>query len=150
MKISLPFFVFETQLTINAILKVIFRSNPQNDTRLPDVFVPRKIETIRLLPGEDQWSVRIKMWANGVYVDAVSEGCADSHYGDQYRTASLSFKVHRYMAPQAMVIIDVPVSEILQAEKKSADGISEDDPQQIEARKQQKAALQVIHRSLRC
>lgn len=154
MKISLPFFVFETLSTINSVLRLIFRDKPENLTWLWGAFIPRKIETIKLRQGSAEWAVRIKFWSNGVYIDAVSEGCADIPH-DQYKTVSLKIRAKRingykFAGPRRnWCEFEVPISDILQAENNSADRISEDQPEQVEARKRQTAAIKAIHNLLK-
>lgn len=149
MKINVPFFVFDVQWTVASILEVIFRSNPFNKTRLDRIFVPRSIETKEAKSSyKDGFASAVKMWANGVYINAVSEGYSDTQYGNHYRTVVVTIKTQKFRVWDSAgrwVRFDVPVRDILQAEKNLADGLMEEDPQQVKARTKQAAAVKAIH-----
>lgn len=116
--INLPFFVFETLHTLNRVLEVVFRSNPENNTYLSRVFIPRKIEMKKVEPRSDgsEFADKIAMWANGVYVYAVSEGYSDTRYGDQHHTMTVQIKVRRYGCRKGFLIFEVPLDDVLFAE----------------------------------
>lgn len=152
-KINLPFFVFEVLQTVNMVLEVIFRGNPENKTCLPRVFTPRSIEAKSIEPSSEgsEFGFKVSFWANGVYIDAVSEGYDSQAYGDVHRTKAVRIRARRHGSQQGFVVLEVPLEDLLLAEKYArfeADclrhGVTIPDVI-VAARARQQAALQVIH-----
>jgi hypothetical protein len=115
MKINVPKFAAELQVTLLSVLKILFAGDPENSTLLWEIFVPRKIETRTRVRRKAYELYQVRMQAPGVYVEAVCEG-RDIGGGMKYSTQGFRIKTRRRDEGGGWVEFDLPLSAFLRPE----------------------------------
>ena len=137
MKIVIPVSVSDTVHIARSVMRSILRERPRLalETRLSSGFTPRTVKISRATDF-DQWPdmatvdgdsrfIRLRMWENGLYVDAVVHEFP-THFGYQREVGWLSIRCRHRGGELYISLNKEEIYQLRQVEKDLADGISAD------------------------